>query len=176
MQYRIKSPPYLVFYTFELNKGKSVVMSSEKWKPCGVVTCNAVTCNAASSMLLYKCGNPNPNRTRFRQETWKWGFSGTPAESEHSYLYGSRSAPFQQTWCHNRYQYQHGSRTLQEQQHSSWHHQTQYRQTLRHKLRQSPTDRQTDRQTDTQKHTQTNIQRKQTNRHSQTVTDKRVWW
>jgi len=32
----------LFFYTLELNKGKSVLMSSEKWKPWRVVTCNAV--------------------------------------------------------------------------------------------------------------------------------------
>ena len=29
MQYRIKFRPYLVFYTLELNKGMSVLMSSE---------------------------------------------------------------------------------------------------------------------------------------------------
>jgi len=26
----------------ELKRGKSALMSSEMWKPCGVVTCNAV--------------------------------------------------------------------------------------------------------------------------------------
>jgi len=44
MQYGIKSRPYLVIlYTLELKRGKSALMSSEKWKPCGrgVVTCNA---------------------------------------------------------------------------------------------------------------------------------------
>jgi len=42
MQYGIKSRRYLVFYTLELKKGKSALMSSEKWKPCGVVTRDAV--------------------------------------------------------------------------------------------------------------------------------------
>ena len=32
----------LFFYTLQLNKGKSVLMSFEKWKPWGVVTCDAV--------------------------------------------------------------------------------------------------------------------------------------
>jgi len=32
----------LFSYTLELKRSKLALMSSEKWKPCGVVTCNAV--------------------------------------------------------------------------------------------------------------------------------------
>jgi len=42
MQYGIKSRPYVVFLHFGVERGKSALMSSEKWKPCEVVTCNAV--------------------------------------------------------------------------------------------------------------------------------------
>jgi len=42
MQYGIKSPPCLDFLHFRAERGKSALMSSEKWKPYGLVTCNAV--------------------------------------------------------------------------------------------------------------------------------------
>ena len=41
-QRRPRTSRSCLFYTLEAKNGKSVVVLSKKWKPCGVVRCNAV--------------------------------------------------------------------------------------------------------------------------------------